>query len=435
MKVLEGNGLALSGGGFRASLFHLGVTRRLHELGVLQKITRLSTVSGGSIFAGFLANQLIEKDRVTLHFDDWHKEVSGPFKKFVRKDMRTGLILGHIGWNWLNPGPRAKGYERSLRKRLTKRKLIELPDAEDNLNVVEFVFLATSLKYGTAWRFEPRRMLTWRGKKGKGYEVGDTRISTAVAASACFPPIFGPIVIDLPDGEKAYLTDGGVYDNTGMEPVWDENKLVLVSDCGSPFSDVVPKWYGSRLMRYIAIGQNQVGAQRRRALIGRLDDDYETVRVFAPDDPKLDKEPPDCKRSAEPNCFMSNRRSTDNPRGAYWRLESRKANFLGNGDQTFKDDVARLEKDWYGYSPDIQDQIAHIRTDLDSFTEAESCILENHGYYMADIAVRCHARGDADFDAEFKVPNRKYIDEAVVKKALKHSASKLWFWKRWFDKG
>jgi predicted acylesterase/phospholipase RssA len=42
-------GLALSGGGFRAAAFHLGVLRRLRELGVLGQIRVLSTVSGGSI--------------------------------------------------------------------------------------------------------------------------------------------------------------------------------------------------------------------------------------------------------------------------------------------------------------------------------------------------------------------------------------------------
>jgi predicted acylesterase/phospholipase RssA len=42
-------GLALSGGGFRAAAFHLGVLRRLRELGVLGQIRVMSTVSGGSI--------------------------------------------------------------------------------------------------------------------------------------------------------------------------------------------------------------------------------------------------------------------------------------------------------------------------------------------------------------------------------------------------
>ena len=48
-------GLALSGGGFRAAAFHLGVFRKLQELGLLWKIDLLTCVSGGSIAGGFLA--------------------------------------------------------------------------------------------------------------------------------------------------------------------------------------------------------------------------------------------------------------------------------------------------------------------------------------------------------------------------------------------
>ena len=42
-------GLALSGGGFRASFFHLGVMARLAEVDALRSVEVLSTVSGGSI--------------------------------------------------------------------------------------------------------------------------------------------------------------------------------------------------------------------------------------------------------------------------------------------------------------------------------------------------------------------------------------------------
>ena len=48
-------GLALSGGGFRAAAFHLGVFRKLESLGLLWKIDLLSCVSGGSIAGGFLS--------------------------------------------------------------------------------------------------------------------------------------------------------------------------------------------------------------------------------------------------------------------------------------------------------------------------------------------------------------------------------------------
>src|SRR3989442_10811401 len=50
----DGIGLCLSGGGYRAMLFHVGALWRLNELGYLPKLTRISSVSGGSITAGVL---------------------------------------------------------------------------------------------------------------------------------------------------------------------------------------------------------------------------------------------------------------------------------------------------------------------------------------------------------------------------------------------
>src|SRR5438046_469140 len=50
-----GIALALSGGGFRAMLFHAGALLRLNEFGLLSKVARISSVSGGSIASGYLA--------------------------------------------------------------------------------------------------------------------------------------------------------------------------------------------------------------------------------------------------------------------------------------------------------------------------------------------------------------------------------------------
>ena len=46
-------GLALSGGGFRAAIFHLGVIRRLEELGIMKDVDVISSVSVGSIIAAY----------------------------------------------------------------------------------------------------------------------------------------------------------------------------------------------------------------------------------------------------------------------------------------------------------------------------------------------------------------------------------------------
>ena len=252
MKKLKGWGLCLSGGGYRASLFHLGAARRLHELGVLQKITRLSSVSGGSIFSVHLAEVLIDKKKSSLSFDDWDAEVAEPFRKYVRKDIRTGLFFRHLLWNWAKPGPRARGLEKKIRKKLSGKKLSQLPSKDE----LEFIFLATDMASGTSWRFTRDEIGSY--KPGRWKTPDDMLLAKAVAASACFPPLFGPIKVTRPasgsdqkdDARTFYLTDGGVYDNTGMEPVWMDNKVVLVSDCGAPFTHAVGRNYLARVMRY-----------------------------------------------------------------------------------------------------------------------------------------------------------------------------------------
>ena len=408
MRTLKGQGLALSGGGYRASLFHLGVTRRLHEFGALQNVTRLSSVSGGSIFSGFLAHRLIDAGHQKLEFDDWEREISAPFRKIVRKDIRTGLLARHVLWNWASPEPRARGLEKAFRKQLGDRRLAELPSVDDG--GVEFIFLATDIKQGVSWRFSRSQL----GNYVVGFETppDSLRISHAVAASACFPPFFGPIKLRREGRETAYLTDGGVYDNTGMQPIMDDNSVVLISDAGAAFDIHVPRGIGSRIMRYVDIGRNQVGALRRRLVLRKLDTRYTTLR----DGEAIDK-----------------------PSGAFWRLESKREHFLDGASPDVLDEIANLRKDWYGY-PDsdestdlVYTHIGEVRTDLDSFTSDEAKILENHGYVMADLAIRRHARHLGDMSAPFNVPHRDVIDEKVARKALERSHSRLQFWRRWFD--
>jgi len=52
-------GLALSGGGFRASLYHLGLLRFLRDAGILSQVTHITSVSGGSVTAAHLAFKLL----------------------------------------------------------------------------------------------------------------------------------------------------------------------------------------------------------------------------------------------------------------------------------------------------------------------------------------------------------------------------------------
>lgn len=73
-----GIALCLSGGGYRAMVFHVGSLWRLHELGLLAKLDRISSVSGGSITAGALG----------LHWS-WLQEGRGSFEELVAAPIRA----------------------------------------------------------------------------------------------------------------------------------------------------------------------------------------------------------------------------------------------------------------------------------------------------------------------------------------------------------
>ena len=53
-------GLSLSGGGYRASGFHLGLLTYLHKIGLLPQVTMISTVSGGTFTGAKYALSLVE---------------------------------------------------------------------------------------------------------------------------------------------------------------------------------------------------------------------------------------------------------------------------------------------------------------------------------------------------------------------------------------
>src|SRR4029079_6178849 len=115
----------------------------------------------------------------------------------------------------------------------------------------------------------------------------DFPVATAVAASACFPPLFGPLRLrlnpaDLKQGSAPRgrhrdaclsdfrLTDGGDYDNMGLEPVWKSHAVVLVSDAGGLFTEESDRGLLWRIPRYQGIQEQQARALRKRWLMASL---------------------------------------------------------------------------------------------------------------------------------------------------------------------
>lgn len=274
-KLEEGIGLCLSGGGFRAMLFHLGAFVRMNELGLLAKLDRVASVSGGSIAAGALAvawNQLVFDDKgVATNLTTC---VAQPLLTLSRKYVDVpAIILGLLPFvhaskiaalaldHWLFHG----------------KTLQDLPQTP------RFSFTATSLQSGVLWRFARDYAADWRVGMWRNPNLP---IASAVAASASFPPYLSPAYIDIPAGaiepengadlhrepytRQLCLTDGGVYDNLGLEPVWKRYKTILVSDGGSitPPSIAPRSNWLSQAVRASNIALQQGVNMRRRVLFG-----------------------------------------------------------------------------------------------------------------------------------------------------------------------
>jgi NTE family protein len=220
-------GLALSGGGFRAAAFHLGTFRKLKELGLLDKIDLLTCVSGGSIAGGFLAANWNEPD------------VLGRLEEYLgTRSIAVSSVLGGILDLFESRLDKlADTYDRDL---FDKKPLDHLKAGP------RIYFNSTNLSTGNMFFFVaggngPSEMGEW---ELGAQPAGTTRISRAVAASSAFPPVFPPLRIDgdvYPATGVDYVTlsDGGVYDNLGVNPLFRERNdldYVIVSDAGKPFA-------------------------------------------------------------------------------------------------------------------------------------------------------------------------------------------------------
>lgn len=361
--------LCLSGGGFRAALFHLGALRRLNELGILSRVDAISSVSGGSILAAHLATRMRPWPAPRMVFDRWDVEVEAPFRAFVKRNIRTGPILTRflLPWNWVRPAVSVTALESRYRQYLTPLTLQELPERPN------FIFCATDMVHGVSWVFERARV--------GSYQAGYIRpapawpLARAVAASSCFPPVFSPMPVSVEAGQvegrrderwrQMSVSDGGLYDNMGLQPV-ERHGTVLVSDGGLPFQPTVPRGLVGRAKAYLAISGKQAGAVRKRLLIAQ---------------------------------FQKEERQ-----GVYWGIGSA---------------ASRYATEAAGYSKALATEvIARVRTDMDAFADAEIAVLVNHGYLLADVAVRTHVPRLIAQDVPSGIPFGSFMDEAAVRKGL-----------------
>ena len=251
-------GLALSGGGFRATAFHLGVFRTLRAMGILWKLDLLSCVSGGSIAGAYLAA-------------NWGDD--GALDRLDKYLRSTSIAVASTVAGILNPfesrlDKLAETYDRDLFQKKTLEQLDDGPRlylAATNLASGNMFFFVTGEKKGAEM-----------GEHELGTKpAGAFRLSRAVAASSAFPPVFPPLKLtkkeyNAPDVDYVTLTDGGVYDNLGANPLFRERNALdyaLVSDAGKPFEidDRPTDWGTIVLKEAIGITMEQIrGLQFKR---------------------------------------------------------------------------------------------------------------------------------------------------------------------------
>ena len=276
--------LCLSGGGYRAMMFHAGCLWRLNDAGMLAKLNRVSSVSGGSIVAGVLGmnwNGLDPRpDGPSAKFQEL---VISPIRKIASVTIDEGAILGGI----FLPGSISDHVSDHYDKLLFNGKTLQdLPDdSVPGKTVPRFVINATNVQSGVLMRFSRPYMRDFRVGQVKNPTLP---LAQAVAASSAFPPILSPCEIDIsryglkfepsdgtedlnvpPYTEKLVLSDGGVYDNLGLETAWKRYDTILVSDGGghykpepSPHHD-----WARHAFRILDLIDSQVRALRTRDLI------------------------------------------------------------------------------------------------------------------------------------------------------------------------
>jgi NTE family protein len=345
LKPEAGMALCLSGGGYRAMVFHVGVLWRLYDARLLNRLQRISSVSGGSITAAVLALAWRK-----LSFDpaktgaDFVPLVVGPLRRMADTTIDSGSVIGGM----LLPGTISDKIAGHYRKILFgDATLQDLPDEP------RFVINATNVQSGALWRFSKPYMRDWRVGEVPNPKVS---LARAVAASSAFPPVLSPCRLELreedftpgsgvdlqhaPYTTDVVLSDGGVYDNLGLETVYKRYETILVSDAGGQMApEPQPKEdWAQHSVRVLNLIDNQVRNLRKRQL----------VAAYLRGDRK----------------------------GAYWSIRSDIADF--GLDETLPCPVDRTMA------------LAGIATRLRSMSDGQQDRLINWGYAVADAALRKH---------------------------------------------
>ncbi len=385
--------LAFSGGGFRATLFCLGIYRRLVELGIHKNIDNISSVSGGSIAAGQIMNALKNGDFLSV--TDFDERVSKPIISLCQIRLRN-RIMKKIFF----PLPPRNRFSQQLPIFLDKylfrnTSLDELPDSP------KWSVNTTCLNSGKRVRF---RKEDFGGNFiGHSRDYKDIRISFAVAVSAAFPMMFAPVKLsthgknfyfkynwqkakwgeepNIPD--FLYLSDGGVYDNLGSETFFRSKIPFIICDASGFLEEWNPlnrpNWF-SLNWRPLDTGLDQIVLLRRR-LIYQLSEKINSYQIVLRDPVSIVLKKPEI----------------------YGRLS-------GN--------ISKLPD--YEMMPDeLQQSLGRLRTDLDGFHNIEIQSLMWSGAVRIDIVIKRYLKNIIDQDQFYDVPSLPKFPFEEMRRILK----------------
>lgn len=246
-------GLALSGGGFRAALYHLGVVRFLRDAGILSQTSHITSVSGGSVIGAHLA---LNWDRY-CGTDEEFQQVADELVQFLQLDVRNRIVrrfplasVANFGRRTLRLGTRRQYTRAGLLEQHYERflygdtGLFRLPERP------RLYILSTNLSEGSVCAFYRDGMLMQRRAPGGKYRfervsTGLATVPMAVAASSAFPGFFPPLElrsweVGAREGElsRQAFTDGGIYDNLGLR-MFRHIEQASLRDSGAPQPDDV----------------------------------------------------------------------------------------------------------------------------------------------------------------------------------------------------
>ena len=199
-----GAALALSGGGFRATLFHVGGLWRLNELKMLHELQEITSVSGGSIASAWLGlnwNKLtFDGSGVASNFQEL---IVKPIRNFCSQTCDIPAILK----GWINPFRRPSDYLASYYRKMLfgDTTLQDLPADRPR-----FTIYSTNLLTGVSVRMERKRLADYRIGEIKNPRIP---LAKAVAASSAFPPLFVPLKLKTDPSEWSRLEGADLYDS------------------------------------------------------------------------------------------------------------------------------------------------------------------------------------------------------------------------------